>query len=61
MRDIYYCEDGKIKDIFTWVYTEKENGERVYLAGTSGRIRITDAGSLCNAMNEYCLCVGDCK
>lgn len=53
-------EEGKPTDKFTWVYRDTSDG-RVYISGTAGRIRIEDAGSLVDALNEYSLCCGEGK
>ncbi len=35
---IWKLEQGKDTDAFTWIYREREDGSKEYLAGTAGRI-----------------------
>lgn len=60
-REVYKPDAGKPIDLYTWIYAENERGERKYLAGTAGRISITSASFICEALNEYELCVGESK
>jgi hypothetical protein len=56
----WQVEPGKPDDKFTWIY--REAGEqRIYLAGTAGRIRIGEAQAACDALNEYHLCTGESR
>jgi hypothetical protein len=57
----YQTEEGKPTDMFTWIYRLDERGEKQYLAGTAGRIRVAEAQLAVAALNEFSLCVGECR
>lgn len=57
---MYEAESAKPDDKFTFVYCERD-GQRDYVAGSAGRIRIADARFMVDAMNEYSLCIGEGK
>ncbi len=46
--------------LYTWIY-RLIGKQREYIAGTAGRIRISDAGFVVDALNEYSLTIGEGK
>jgi hypothetical protein len=63
-REVYQFEEGKPDDKYTWIFWTHENdpaGVKHYLAGTAGRVYITRAAGVVDALNEYQLCMGECK
>ncbi len=50
--------------LYTWIYRvlgidRKGVEQRQYIAGTAGRIRLSDAGFVVDALNEYSLTIGE--
>lgn len=60
MINEYKVEIGNTDDKYTWVYCE-DGENREYIAGSAGRIKISDARMLADALNEYSLCAGECR
>jgi hypothetical protein len=56
----FFIEEQPESALYTWIFSIK-NGINEYIAGTAGRIKISDAQFVRDALNEYSLCMGESK
>lgn len=48
----WQMEEGRSKDLFKWIFRILPDGQRQYLAGTSGRIEIALAKEILPLLNS---------